>query len=206
MRPGIACVISGKVGMRPLRVLMLLALSATGLAAAAETPQSGGGPSLADIARKSKAERAKADKVFTNDNLPARPRGEGLTAASGISSKPAEQPASKTGTATSSQIPSSDAHDEKYYQAKMKELGENLEMHQRQLDVLEQKLSQNQMQFYSDPNKTLQQGSTPSFNGDVNKLRADIEKKKQQIADDQKAMEDLRDQLRREGGDPGWLR
>ena len=41
---------------------------------------------------------------------------------------------------------------------------------------------------------------------DIDKLTADIDAKKQQIADDEKAIDDLHDQLRHEGGDPGWLR
>jgi SMC interacting uncharacterized protein involved in chromosome segregation len=42
--------------------------------------------------------------------------------------------------------------------------------------------------------------------GDIDKFTADIEAKKQQIAKDEKAIDDLHDQLRQEGGDPGWLR
>jgi uncharacterized coiled-coil protein SlyX len=85
----------------------------------------------------------------------------------------------------------------------MSELRAQLDLHQRQLNVLQQKLGQSQTQFYADPNKTLQQEYSRS---DITKLNQDIQKKQQEIADDQKAMDDLRDQLRREGGDPGWLR
>jgi hypothetical protein len=69
--------------------------------------------------------------------------------------------------------------------------------------VLQQKSAQNDMQYYPDPNKTLRQEFTRS---DINKLNDQAEKKKQEIAADEKALDDLRDQLRREGGDPGWLR
>jgi hypothetical protein len=41
---------------------------------------------------------------------------------------------------------------------------------------------------------------------DVYKLQDQIANKKAQIAADQEAIEDLREQLRREGGDAGWLR
>ena len=69
--------------------------------------------------------------------------------------------------------------------------------------MLQQKLGQNQMQYYPDPNKSLLQQYSRD---DINKLTADIDAKKQQVADDEKAIEDLHDQLRHEGGDPGWLR
>jgi parvulin-like peptidyl-prolyl isomerase len=85
----------------------------------------------------------------------------------------------------------------------MSTLQGNLDTHKRELDVLQQKLSQNQVQYYPDPNKTLQQLYSRE---DINKLTADIDAKKRQISDDEKAIEDLRDQLRRDGGDPAWLR
>ena len=77
------------------------------------------------------------------------------------------------------------------------------QLHERELAVLQQKLSQNQVQFYPDPNKSLLQEYTRS---DINKLQQDIDKKKWEIAGDDKALADLEDQLRREGGEPGWLR
>ncbi len=198
--------------MRPSLALIVFSLLTSGPAAGVVQPgpQSGGTASLGDLARKAKAERAKVSpnpaKVFTNDNLPARPRREGPTAATGMSATVAEQPANKTETAPSStpaQEPASEVHNEKYFRAKQKELQDRRDLHQRQLDVLQQKISQNQLQYYADPNKTLTQEYTRA---DVNKLNDEIQKKKDEIAADQKALEDLLDQLRREGGDPGWLR
>jgi hypothetical protein len=213
--------------MKPSSVLMALLLPVVGAGvtfAQASRPASTG-PSLGDMARQLKEQRAKAfvkpQTVFTNDNLPARPPAEGLTAATGISttaatteSTPAAVGAAstatvKTATKTQATVSSSgdnEVRDQKYYRRKMKELETQLSLHQRELSVLEQKLSQNQMQYYPDPQKTLTQESTPAFYSDVSKRRSDVDNKKQQIADDEKAMDDLRDQLRREGGDPGWLR
>jgi len=198
--------------MRPSLALIVFSLLTSGPAAGVVQPgpQSRGTASLGDLARKVKAERTKASsnpaKVFTNDNLPVRPRGEGPTAATGMSATVAEQPGNKTESAPSSnppQEPASEVHNEKYYRAKQKELQDRMDLHQRQLDVLQQKLSQNQLQYYPDPNKTLTQEYTRA---DVNKLNDDIQKKKDEIVADQKALDDLQDLLRREGGDPGWLR
>lgn len=94
-------------------------------------------------------------------------------------------------------------HDEKYYRSQMAEIQHRLDTHKRELEVLQQKSGLNQTQFYTDPNKTLQQEFTRT---DINKLNDDIAKKKEQIAKDEKDMDDLRDQLRREGGNPGWIR
>jgi len=183
-----------------------LAISTSGVGIAQTQQPTGPSSSLGELARQLKIERAKAGqkpvKVFTNDNLPARPPEEGPTAATGMSATAGVHGESKA-EATSSSETSGEAHNEKYYRAKIGELQSNLDLHQRELGVLQQKLSINQMQYYPDPNKTL----TQEFNrSDINKLTQDIDQKKAQVEADQKAIDDLREQLRHEGGDPGWLR
>ncbi len=173
--------------------------------------QSTSTPSLGDLARKLRAQRAQEKekpKLYTNDNLPARPAGRPLSVAAGISEnekagKPGEKPEAQTANKPGEEKSPNQVHDEKYYRAQMSELQGRLNLHQRELNVLQQKLGQNEVQYYPDPQKTLDQQYT---RGDINKLQDDIDKKKQQIADDEQAIADLREQLRREGGDPGWLR
>jgi len=97
-------------------------------------------------------------------------------------------------------------HGEKYYSERMSKLQDRLEIDQRELSVLEQKLAQNQMQYYPDPNKGLLQESGPTAMSDIHKLQDQIDKKRAEVAADQEAIDDLREQLRREGGDAGWLR
>jgi hypothetical protein len=159
--------------------------------------------SLGEIARKLKAQKAakeakeaKPVKVITNDTMPSAKDGDiGFVASTGA--KPStDAPAGGSSTSTA-------AHDEKYYRETLSKLQDQLDTHKRELDVLQQKLGQNSVQYYSDPNKALQQGYSRE---DINKNQADIDAKKAQIADDEKAIEDLHDQLRREGGDPSWLR
>jgi chromosome segregation ATPase len=167
--------------------------------------------SLGDFARQQKAQRAKEAKKpakeFSNDNLPARPATAGLTVAGEMSAEPTKQPASgEAAKATGPATGETEVHDEKYYREEMGKLQARLDTHRRQLSVLEQKVGQGDMQYYPDPQKTLEQTSTPSFRSDINKLQDEIAKKKQDIADDERAIEDLRDQLRREGAPPGWLR
>jgi len=162
-------------------------------------------PSLGDLARKLRAERKQADqkvKVFTNDNIPTAPKLESSGEAGGTSAAPAK--GAEASAAASK--PSPGAHDETYFRKRAKELRDQMDLHQRELSVLEQKLSQGQTAYYSDPQKTLQQTSTPTFYSDENKLRDDVQKKKDQIAGDQKALDDLADELRKANGDPGWIR
>jgi hypothetical protein len=155
--------------------------------------------SLGDIARKLKAQKPKAPKpamVITNDTLPAAKDGDTGFSTSTAAKPSTDAPPESSGTSAA-------GHDEKYYRTQMSKLQDQLETHKRELSVLQQKLGQNNVQFYSDPNKGLQQTYSRE---DINKNQADIDAKKQQVADDEKAIEDLHDQLRREGGDPGWLR
>lgn len=155
--------------------------------------------SLGDIARHLKADKAKEPrpaKVFTNDNLAGSEKDVSTFGA--ISKEDKAAAPAPDGSETKAPH-----HDEQYYRSQMSTLKGRLETHQRELDVLQQKLGQNQMQFYNDPNKSLQQQYSRE---DINKLTTDIDAKKQQVADDNKAIDDLRDQLRHEGGDPGWLR
>lgn len=164
------------------------------------------GTSLGDLARKERAEQmkikmARSVRVWNNDNMPRRPAGEGPTAAGGMSAAPVvtlpvEAPPSEPAAGSS-------AHDEKYYRDRMAALRENLELHKSQLAVLEQKQSQGQTQYFSDPNKTLQEEFSRS---ELNKRNDEISKKQEEIAKDEKAIEDLQDQLRREGKPAGWLR
>jgi hypothetical protein len=178
----------------------------TGLLAA---PQQDTGeiPSLGQLARKYRAERSKEGvkpvKVFTNDNLSAPPSGEASTAEAATPAKPGDKTPSRPAPAPTTPPGDSKMRGEKHYREAMKELQEKLAIHQRELAVLNQKLAQGDMQYYPDPNKSLLEQYSRA---DVNKLRQDITKKNQEIAADEKAIEDLRDQLRRDGGDPGWLR
>ena len=133
--------------------------------------------------------------IITNDNIEASKNEAGTSRIASSEKAPAE---STPKTQESGQV-----HDEKYFRSRLSTLQDQLETHKRELAVLQQKLGQNEMQYYPDPNKALTQQYSRS---DIDKLTADIDAKKQQIADDQKAIDDLHDQLRREGGDPGWLR
>jgi len=84
----------------------------------------------------------------------------------------------------------------------MGELQQNLDTHQRDLAVLHQKLGQNMVQFYPDPNKQLQQQYSRS---DIDKVNAAIDQKKQQIEADQKAISDLQQEVRDQSGSSDWL-
>jgi len=206
------------------RVLTIALVWGLGISiAAAQNPTSASAQNstssvpLGDLARQLKAQRTKAQgksKVLTNDDLASLPPSPSIPSTTTKEAKPGEEPAQKPGgnevekepTKTPAAETGVQAHDEKYYRERMSKLQGRLEVDQRELDVLQQKLGQNQMQYYPDPNKGLLQESGPTAMSDIYKLQDQIAKKKAEVAADQKAIDDLQDQLRHEGGDPGWLR
>jgi len=162
--------------------------------------------SLASLARQERArqlevKKAQSVRVWNNDNIPHQPASRNPTAAAGMSPVPVspEPPPSIAASADSG----GEKHDEKYYRDQMKQLQEKLDLHKRQLEVLKQKQGQGQLQYYPDPNKTLQEEYSRS---EINKKQGEVAEKEKEIAADEKALEDLRDQLRREGHPAGWLR
>jgi predicted RNase H-like nuclease (RuvC/YqgF family) len=173
--------------------VMLTCLAATG--GYAQTQSSTQDTSLGDIARHLQTQKAKEPKpvvVMTNDSVTA-PKADSNAGT-----------AKKTTDASANPSPASTkGHDAEYFRTQQSKLQDRLDVDKRELNVLQQKYGQNDMQYYPDPQKALTQQYTRE---DINKLNDQINAKKQQVDDDEKALSDLREQLRREGGDPGWLR
>jgi hypothetical protein len=179
---------------------------------------------LGDLARELKVQRAKSEgkpKVFTNDDIATLPalteqpaQSPAKTPAAATEAQPGQQFAKPASGKLSAVEPAKagspetggETHGEKYFRDRMSKLREQLDMHERELSVLQQQLGQNQMMYYPDPNQGLLQESGPTAMSDVYKLQDQIAEKKEEIAADQEAIDDLREQLRREGGDPGWFR
>jgi chaperonin cofactor prefoldin len=180
-----------------LSILMLVAVSP------AYSQELATVPSLAEIARKLKDERAQEKQkpvaTYTNDNLPSR-ESLGIVAVDLAGQVKAKAPA------TGKNVAAAEEHDEKYFRSKAEKLRSQMEFDERQLYSLRQQLGLAQTQYYPDPQKTLEQESTPAFQTDLEKLRAKIAGTQKALADDQKALDDLQQELRRAGGDPGWIR
>jgi hypothetical protein len=163
-------------------------------------------PSLGEVARRLKAERERQKQkpvaVFTNGNLPSR---VSLGIASVNLEKGTKEKAQTNGKGSAETTASRD-HGENYFRSKANRLRSQMEFHRRQLAVLKQQMGIARMQYYPNPQKTLEQESSPAFQKDIDKLRARIAKAEKAVANDQEAMEDLQQELRQERGDPGWIR
>ncbi len=146
-------------------------------------------PSVADVARALQEQRAKENlkdvPLYTNDNLPKGTAGVGLIGSSNSSASATEN--EKAGSARAEQ-------DLAYLRYKLNQAQQQLQMHQREVAVLEQQLSQSSMQYYPNPNDTLFQEYSRR---NINKLTDALHQKQQQVADDQKEVADLQDQIQR---------
>ena len=178
--------------------LCSISVASVGLAQSSTTVQQP--TSIADYARQLKAQQDQATqvgtkpvKVFTNDDLPAARAAGGVTVTAEASTS------SEESTSTAS---SGGGRGEKFYRKAYAKLLGRKEMDQRELDVLQKHQAQSNIQYYTDPNKALQQDYSRS---DITKVQQQVNAKKLALEQDDQAISDLQDQLRRDGGQPNWL-
>lgn len=182
----------------------LLALSASAITtraqnAASENPSPS--PSVADAARKTRAQKkesVKPVKVFTDDNL-----GDIKGQISVVGSQPSSQAdttAPKNEDAKAASAPEG-KKDEAYWKGKFKAARKALADDTREVDILQREFNLKQEQFYTDPTAAMKQQYSRE---DLEKTQSQIDAKKQDVEKDKQAISDLEDELRRSGGEPGW--
>ncbi|MGH9344702.1 MAG: hypothetical protein ACRD19_13195 [Terriglobia bacterium] len=156
-------------------------------------------PSLGELAREAKESRAKQNlkdvPLYTNDNLPTNDGGISVIGPSG-----------STGTmrygALSAKASLANEQRIAYMRRKLSQIEEHLQLHQREVAVLQQQLGQSKMEWSPNPNETLRQEYSRQ---NVNNLAGKIDQKKQQIATDQQEIQSLQDELARDQIRFGWL-
>ena len=174
--------------------------------------------SVAEAARQAKAQKSgdaapqsapKTPRVFTNDNIPTTGGistvGESAAPSTGDNANGAANPDDPTKHEEKKKgaTKSLGANDEKGWRALFQDLRHKLEQDQQDLDISQRELGKDDVQFYQDPVKGMQQGLTRS---DINDKTAKIDSLKAKIQADQDAISNAEDQLRAAGGDPGWAR
>jgi hypothetical protein len=162
--------------------------------------QSGSDP-VADAARKAREDKknaAKPKKVYTDDDVkPAAPAPvENPGGAAGAALVAAQQKGGDTGAAE-------DSNGEAAWRKKFKAQRDKITKAETELDILQRELQKAQVEYYPDPQKAL---SEQNNRKEVNDKMAKIDAKKQEIAQLKQGLDDLEDQLRKSGGDPGWAR
>jgi hypothetical protein len=176
--------------------LLLVFLSGTASALFAQ--------SLADVAKKEEERRKTVKdpgKTYTNSDLKSVPPATAQTPqAPADSSKPAAEAAGKDRKDASSEKDKS--KDKDYWAGRMKELRAQLERDQTYADALQTRINQLTTDFVArdDP------AQRAVIARDKQKAIDELNRLKQTIVEEKKAISDLEDEARRAGVPPGWLR
>jgi len=196
---------------RKIALVFPLAIAGTllplAICSAAPQASSAQTDSVADAARKARAEKAKEPsksiKVFTDEDVP------NLKGVVSVVGAQPEADAAKTADATAAAKPAATAavaapaNDEATWRARFAEARKKLSDDAKELDILQRELNLKQQQYYSDPNVALHQQNNRD---DLKNDQAQIDVKKEAVDKDKQAISDLEEELRKAGGDPGWAR
>jgi predicted RNase H-like nuclease (RuvC/YqgF family) len=183
-------------------------LSVAAFTAPAQEPaQTSTGDQVADAARKARAEQKSAPKpkkVFTNDDIPSAAPPPPPAPASAEATKQTGTKAQGNGKSEKElSDPSDDPKNEAYWHKRAKKLRAKLANAEQELDVLQRELNKDELQYYPDPQKALQQQYSRS---DINEKTAKVTAKKAEVDSLKQQVADLEDEVRKAGGDPGWVR
>jgi phage-related minor tail protein len=165
-----------------------------------DTQQPGSGDALAEAARKAKEEKKdqpKPKKVYTEDDISTKKSDISVVGNAPAPAEGTQTPETATPPAKGVLTP------EQKWRKQFSEQRAKIALAEKELDVLQREENKAGLQYYSDPTKAMKEQLTRE---DLNQKAAKIDAKKKQIADLKQQMEDMEDQLRKEGGDPGWAR
>jgi hypothetical protein len=165
---------------------------------AARQDQGQGQESVADAARKARAEKKDAPKpkmVIDNDNLGT------LSGAVNVVGEQPPADASKKPADDKTAKPAGPVKDETYWRKKFADANKRLADDAHELDIMQREYNLKQQQFYTDPMAALKQEYSRQ---DLNDSKAKIDEKTALVAQDKADISNLEDELRQAGGDAGW--
>ncbi len=192
-------------------VLCLASLSAAAQQQGSSQQQTG--DPVADAARKSretKKDTPKPKKVYTDDDLKSSAPAQAAPAAAPVNASGATTAAQAAGSATKAgdttktgDAPKEDPNGEKAWRKRFQAQRDKIAKAEKELDILGRELEKAQVEYYPDPQKAMSQQNTRA---DIIEKTTKIAAKRQEIEQLKQGLDDLEDQLRKSGGDPGWAR
>ena len=173
--------------------------------------------SLGEVARQVRAQRAAKDisrvRLFTNDSIPQA--GAGVSVVGEAAAPPAAAPegeitaeAGAAGEAEAAKREEEKKCEEECWRGRFRAQREKIRTAQRELDLLQREFNVNRLQYYQDPNQAMreQYSGTTAGGRELQELLQKISDKQAEIQRYQRELSELENQLRREGGKPGWAR
>jgi chromosome segregation ATPase len=196
-----------RIWMKAFVVIPALCLAGFSATAQPQDSSQQTGDAVADAARKareSKKDAPKPKRIITDDDLkkatPDTVSVVGTSSATAASTTvQMAGDATKPGDLTMGEDPNSEKSWRKRFQAARDQIAKA----EKELDVLSRELEKAQTEYYPDPQKAMTQQNSRA---DINEKTAKIDAKKKEIEQLKQSLNDMEDQLRKSGGDPGWAR
>ena len=165
------------------------------------------GDAVADAARKAREQKkkdaTKPKKVYTDEDvnhaIPQAPTS-GEKPADGAAATP-EKSAGAKDQASAAAAPETDKDREGKWRKRFKDAYANLARAEKELDILQREDNKAQLQYYPDPQKAMKEQYSRN---EINEKNAKIAAKKQEVAQLKQQISDMEDELRKDGGEPGW--
>jgi chromosome segregation ATPase len=192
-------------------LLCLLCIAAWPLAALAQQQGSEQQPAtdpMAEAARKAREQKkteAKPKKVYTDDDFRPAP-----VAVSGEKATEGEKGGAGSAAGTTQAAGKGEKKDgapaedqEKTWRKRFKDMHARIAQAEEELNILQRELDKGQVQYYTDPQKALEEQNTRK---DIDEKTNKINEKKKEIEELKQKQSDMEDELRKSGGDIGWAR
>lgn len=195
-----------KTGVYVLVVLPALGLAGIGVIARQyqqDSAQQSTGDPVADAARKArekKKESPKPKKVYENEDVSTKPAATETPVAA--KANPEGQPSAEAQPKDGA-VPETNKNDEASWRKRFAEQRDKIAQAEKELDILQREQEKAQVQYYSDPQKAMNEQYTRKT---VNDKDTKIAAKKQEIEQLKQGLATMDEELRKSGGDPGWAR
>ena len=170
------------------------------------------GDPVADAARKAREQKEKKNaqkpkKVYTDDDVrPAEPEKPSVQNATASTPAIAGTEGAATATATGAvkdedTTKKEDPNGEKAWRKRFSDQHQKIASVEKEIDVLQRELQKAQLQYYTDPQKAMNEQNSRT---EINNKTGKIDAKKKELEQLKQQLDDLETELRKSGGDPGW--
>ena len=195
---------------RSLAIIVFIAgVVTSGRSILAQQDQSQTGDAVADAARKAREQKKNAPKpkkVLTDDDIAPKTAGTAQPAATPADTTTLETPPAAVKPelalaqdAAQKEDPNSEKAWRKRFAVQRKKIADA----EQELEVLQRESEKAGVQYYSDPQKAMNEQFTRK---EINEKNEKIAAKQKEIAALRQQLSDMEDEVRRSGGDPGWAR
>ena len=171
-----------------------------------DSQQSGTGDPVADAARKAKEQKKdapKPKKVYTDEDIVTKKTDISVVGTAPVQQDQATAQSNPGAKAADKEKETEDPNSEKAWRKRFADLRNKIDTAEQELAVLQREENKADVQYYPDPTKAMKEQYSRD---EINKKAAKIDAKQKEVAALHQQWDDMEDQLRKSGGNPGWAR